>query len=603
MKACALIAICLFYSTVAMAQKSKSDTASPEISLCSMDFAKSVVDQQVFESNALAETEKLINIRIRSADFIWTIDEPAARGYFTDAFRAATDRFNEKGFETKNDKGLVTRLPDYRFEVIRAIAKRDAEWSKRLLEQLLKEYEKAAADRKDSFDKDREIGETMRIAVESVEANPALSWFLFRRTMRYPLDVHWYFALYQIASKDRSFADQLYAELLRVYANESPRRFLFLSAYPFARERIFGIEKFSYGTSMPAQFQGNPELENRFLEIFLQRVSAYAADPANLKLSKEPAFGSETLNIVTALEEIEPIVAARFPQLIQACLDARARAGAMLNELSQKQLDEKREQNESLGYSFNERLAKLEEADSEGKLTDFMIVQLVTWNNANRTDDEYRRIEKWLAKIKDEDVRAGTTNYFWFLRAKLAVKESRFDDARRFSQKIPDTEFRALISFDIAEAQLKNPRDAASVYQTIGELSKMADGLETSITKARLQIAIAALYEKFNRVFAMNELGDAVKTINRLENPDILKGSVARQIRGKDFSFFAVLAMPGADLESTFKNLSKDDFDLPMSQAKALTDKYLKTLAVIAVAQNCVEKLKAKEAKKKQKRT
>ena len=175
-----------FAAISGFAQETKVDSGG-----CNPDFAKFLVDQQVAESKSVPETDKRIRILTRSADFLWKFDQPTAREYFTEAFKVANDRFNEKGFEKRTEKGWTFTSPDYRFEVIRAIAKRDGDWAKRLIEQLLKEYEKTAADR-DFFDKSREIDQILYVAQENVRTNPELSWYLFRRVMRQPLDFYWY---------------------------------------------------------------------------------------------------------------------------------------------------------------------------------------------------------------------------------------------------------------------------------------------------------------------------------------------------------------------------------------------------------------------------
>ena len=231
-----------------------------ETPACNEDFAQFLVDQQVSESRSVDQTDKRVRILIRAAEFIWKYDEPTARQYFTEAFKVATDRFNEKGFEEVEQKGLTTIMPDHRFEVIRAIAAKDGEWAKRLIEQVLKEYEKAAADRKE-FNRTRELQDIMRVAQESVKTNPDLSRALLRRVMAQPLDFHWFFVLYGIAADDRAFADNLYRELLANYVNATPRRLLFLSPYPFASGQPIGPERYQYGASVPDSFTPNRVLQ------------------------------------------------------------------------------------------------------------------------------------------------------------------------------------------------------------------------------------------------------------------------------------------------------------------------------------------------------
>jgi len=148
----------------------------PEVELpaCNEEFARFLVEQQVAESRTVEQTDKRIRILIRSADFLWRFDEPSARSYFTEAFKFATDRFVEKGFEQKESKGLTMLLPDFRFEVIRAIAAKDSAWARRLIDQIMKEYEKAASDRKD-FDRTRELDDILRVAVECEVAGGQVS--------------------------------------------------------------------------------------------------------------------------------------------------------------------------------------------------------------------------------------------------------------------------------------------------------------------------------------------------------------------------------------------------------------------------------------------
>src|SRR5207247_9495548 len=136
------------------------------------------------------------------------------------------DIIKETGFETNkvDDKGSTafTNLPDQRMEVVRAIAKKDSAWAKRLSEQMLTDYDKTAADRT-GFDKTRELGDLLFLARESVKTNPELSRYLFRRIMQYPLFNHWFFVFYDIAKDNTPFADSLYQETINNYRNESPR--------------------------------------------------------------------------------------------------------------------------------------------------------------------------------------------------------------------------------------------------------------------------------------------------------------------------------------------------------------------------------------------
>ena len=577
-----------------------AQVSSKENQACNSEFAKIIVEQQVSESQTIEETDKRIKILLRVADFLWKFDEPTARKYFGAAFQIANERFKEKGFEEKSkggkSEGVVTVLPDYRFEVIRAIAQKDGAWAKKLTEQILNDYDKTSAERTDSYNKTREMTDLLSIAKASAKTNPALSQYLFRRVMNYPLDAHWYFALYMLAEDNKPLADSLYTELLQNYASETPRRLLFLSAYPFARGRIFGIDKFQFGIDVPENFTPNPPLQLQFIETLLRRTEIFANTPDDFNRPPDDFRLPEAIYIMSALQELEPVIIQNFPNLLQRLSVAKSQANALMNEENRK-LKENREKSQTdIDSAFEIRLKRAEKADEEGNLTDYLILQLVT---GAKTEDDFEKTEFWLEKIKGEKTRADLTNYFYFLRSKLAIKEKRFEDARTFAVKVPEIEHRAILFFELANGQLKTVSEAAKVFETLNEISKIGRAGDNSVEKAQVLLGLAAMYEKVNHTAALDELGEAIRVINQLDDPNIFSASVVRQISGEKFNYFAVYSTPGYNMETTFEELGKKDFELSLTHAKSFSDKYFRTLAVLAIAKNCIEvKLKNKNTEK-----
>ncbi|HVF31098.1 MAG TPA: hypothetical protein VNA22_09010 [Pyrinomonadaceae bacterium] len=590
-----LLFIFLLTSSVAVVGQTQPQELPP---VCNDEYARFLVDQQVAESKSVQETDRRVRILIRAADFLWMYDQPTAREYFAEAFKVAGDRFNEKGFEKEELAKSSFRVhPDHRFEVIRAIMVKDGEWAKRLVDQLMKEYEKAAKERT-GFDKTSELDDVIRMAVDSLKTNPELSRQLFRRAMQHPLDFHWMWAPLSAAATNRQFADELYAELLANYANATPRRLLLLSAYPFASARIIGLEKYQFGAFVPESLQPNRNLQQRFIDTFLRRAISYAADPQNINAPAEENRMPEPAYVMTALNELEPIIIRDFPSLIQRLSEARAQTNGLITEQLRKDVHDRETRNEELNYGFDRRLKQLEEAEAKGRLTDFMIVQLLTWGEKGKSEEQFEVIEPWLDKIKEADARQGAINYFWFLRSQLAIREARYDDAEKFARKVPELEHRAILFFEIADKQLKNVNDAATVYSTLREVGRIAEQADNSVEKVRVLLALVNKYSKVNAVFAMQELSDAVRVLNGLEKPQVLSGYITRVIKGKDFSSTASFSMPGYDFETTFREISKNNFELSLSNAKSVDDKYLRALAVFAIAKNCAEAAKKKPAGK-----
>lgn len=251
-------------------------------------------------------------------------------------------------------------------------------------------------------------------------------------------------------------------------------------------------------------------------------------------------------------------------------------------------MDQRESSNLSMNTSFDELLEQAEEADKEGKLTDNMIITMVI--RQRKTEEQFARIEPWLDKIKEDQVRKDSTNYFWFTRSKLAITETRFAEAVRFQGKVTEAEDRAVLAFDLAEKQLEDLSEAASVYQTLSEVAKIAQSLPDTATKAKILMGLAYQYEPFNPGFAIQELSDSVAVINRLQDPDLGSTAVYRQIIGKSYSFFTVYTVPGYDLERTYSKLAARDLGLSLSNARSIDDKFLRTIAVLAVTRECAKK-------------
>lgn len=568
-----------------------SSTASP---VCNAEFAQQIVQQQVMEGKSVTDPVKRIKILLRSGDFLWKFDESTARSYFSEAWKMADDRFKEVGFESKSfssgdGKSTVKEiLPDQRMEVIRVIMKRDKEWAKKLADQMLADLDKTMKDRKDGYDKDREVGDLMRLAIENAQTNPDLAQALLRKVMRYPLQMMW-FTAFQSMAKNKTLADSIYLEALTAFRNESPRRLLYLGPYPFAKDRMFGIDRNSIINS-PPDIQPNDALSRRFLEVFFGRIAAFAASADDINRPAEEYYLPEPVYMVSALNDIEPYIIERFPDLLGRFGEARAQAASLLSEDSRKKMEDREKQPSAFTGTFEDRLKLVEDAESNGKLADPMIINLVFREPTE--DEQFEKIKPWLDKIKEEKPRAETINYFWYKRADLAVKQKRFDDAEKYAMKVPELEFRAILFFDMAKIQEKNVNDAAALFETLNRVSKMARSVDISVSKAQVLLGLATLYEKTNHSTAMDELTEAIRVTNSLKDPDLFKTYISRQIMGKGYGYYASFSAPGFDLEKTFEELSKKDFEISLGQAKSLDDRYFRTLAVIAVAANCAKNTK-----------
>ena len=561
----------------------------PKSELCKTVDPLLLVSQLTSESRNVHETDKRIRILLSSADFVWRFAEEDARRYFGDAYKLAVEDFRENGRKDRTpSRGLMILRPDLRFEVVTAIARRDGAWARRITDEIMAEFEKAAKDRDERFEP-REIGLMLALAEENAETQPDLAWYLFRRVMREPLENHWIYTLRGVRVQNPSMADALYRELLSNYRNESPRRLLFLSSYPFPRERIFGIEKYQVGNTIPAE-DTNPDLQRQFFTTFFDSISAFAAN-SGAQTPQDGLLAPEPMVIVSALAEMEELIIADFPFLLPRFASAKTQALSLMTEELRQRLAERQSLQSNLELSFDERLAAVEEADELGKLQDSMIVGLIFWGI--KSEAQFEKLEPWLSRIAEDDYRKEATAYFWFLRSRLSIKEGRFSDAEKFAAKVPEVEHFAILAFELAQKQMDDINDVSSAYQTLSSLGKTIRRADDSATKAKLLLGLATLYRKLNPSFAMDEVAEAVRVMNRVENPDMSSMSIFRQIIGKTSSSYAVFTIPGKRFEEAFREMSETDISLTLSNARAIEDKYLRTIAVLATIEGCAEIIEA----------
>ena len=568
---------------------------------CDLDFARLLVEQQVADSKNTEDTSKRVNILIRSADFLWKFDEETSRIHLANAFEVAEDRYNELGFErrkiaTFKGKNLTAAVPDYRLEVIQAIAKKDRAWADRLVKDIIKKYEKSAEDRKSTMYNVAEAGVLMRLAFDSIATKPEISLQLYRRAMKYQLDRHWFWNMYSIYRKDANLANQVYESLLNAYVNESPSNLLFLSAYAFGNGKVFGAGRFPFNIGVPTNYVPQRNLQVQFTEVFLNRSERFIENPVELNALPEKNKLAEIAYIVSALNEMEPFVLRDLPNMSARFRLVKSKANASMSEEVRKSLEKKEEDYANQTRSFEELLKRVEEAHEKGTLTDQQIIDMVL---TARVEADYQKAEPWIDKVENKKGRDEVLSYFSYNRARLAISERRFQDAVEVAKKVTDLEQKVLVNIKIAEAKVKETKQVNDAELILLDVSQLAQKMDDSATKAKALLGLANAFEEVNHLYALDELSKAVNVINKLENIDIFRDGTTQEFRGNGYEFLTLLIAGGYNLENTFTKISKNDFQLSLAHAQSLDDKFFKTLAVLTVAKNCRNKVKVKRKKTK----
>ena len=568
------------FAVSAQTKPSAETVAVETVYQCNAEVAGALVTTQVDNSKTITETDKRIKILLRVADFLWKPDESTARKYFAEAFELARERFGEKGAEEVKFTNISGAKQDYRFMVISAVAKHDQKLSDKMLDAVL--ADKAAA--KKAHDESDDGGRMLDIAAEMLKVNKPAAFQFARRAAAADLSetaMSWHGFLYQAAEVDQPATDQLYAELLRQnQTNARINDLYFLASYPFGFDRTIGVNNSSMSNTMPKTFAANPNLQRQFLNLLHARTIALEPNEA---VEKNGYNLPQPLIAFSLWQDLEPWIAERVPEFLPRAAAAKTHANSLMTGDNLTDLGKRRKSGERWRASFDKKLEMLEENEDPTRL-DYLIVDLIF---TAKTEPELVKAADWAGKISEETVRSEAVNFIFFKRAEAAVKENRLTDAQTFAEKVSELEHRAVLFFRIAEARLKSENVGARAAEVLDDAVRAALKAPNGVERAQVLLGAAFYYEKYDQFRAADALGEAVKTINRLENPDLTRSSVVRYIKGKDFGYSTSFDVPGYNFEKSFRQVAKKDWNGALVQAENLADKYLRTLAVLAVVSDC----------------
>jgi hypothetical protein len=581
---------------------------------CDTSRAVAVVETQLSEAKAFADPLKRMGVMTRAADLLWPYERDAARAVFSDAFDLASAHFRERGDETRHDKGradsklsgIVIQLPDQRFVVIRAIARHDSAWARDLALRAADETRaEAEKDNAAAEGQRRPVGEKLLNFAETLlptDFKTALS--IARTTFRDPATMYLSQFLYSVAKIDRGAADAFYKEALAAYADRDTTSLLYLSTYPFALPYPV-MSSLPYIFSVkPAGFVGDPVLQQQYVAVFLglveRRLAALAQQPPP---EAKPYHQSEPELIYLSLRAIEFKYGAQQPELLERIAALEEQAVVLLSPEKQRSLvpGTQREAGDSPfagGDRFDERLEQAER-QTDPDVRDSRITSAII---AVGETAPLEKVEDAARKISDADTRRQVLNWLYFVRAQSAAKSGALDDARKLAEHVEALDERALLFLEIADSGLKRADDRVRAEELLDAVVAAAGKAPETETKARALLGVAYLYTKLDRLRAVEVTGEAVKTINRLQDPDLGAAFLMRKIQGRSFGLYMSNTMPGFKLENSFRELGALDFEAALSAAGDLSDKYQRALAVLSLASKCLEDSAPKPSKTKQNR-
>lgn len=573
---------------------------------CDIPRSLAVVAQQVSDTKEMEDPAGRVAVLVRAADLLWPHEEKSARAVFAEAFELASAHFRARGDETRTDKGradsslagLSIQLPDQRFVVLRAVARRDATWARELSERVAQETAReaeAGARGPGGLDALRGGEKFLALADQLWEVDRGAAVHVFELSFRHPASYSFQRTLYKIARDDESLASTLYHEALAFYAHRTVEDLIYISAYPFGFFDIIAEATVTGAPSLPPDgFVPDRALQRLYVEALLRLGEKRLNTPPAAEPATPATPGrSERSQLYTALAALQPYVAYGLPTFSErvAALKTRAAVGipeselAYLTQLSRKQLVSNGRKDTRPPLDVE---AMLKQADRE-KDPDRRDQMLLFGLTPRIEDAPLERLVEAADKIGDAHARRQFLDYAYFQHGRKSVRGGALEEGARLAEKIDALDDRALLLLLVAEEGLKLSDDRARAEQLLDAVTRAADRAPETLAKARALLGVAHLYARLNYPRGVHLLGQAVKVVNKLRAPDLVSDNILRTVEGKSFSFYTSYPVTGFNLENAFRELGRHDLDGALSAARGLDDRRLRGLASLAATGRCLE--------------
>ncbi len=592
-----LAAILAIFSSLGLSGSAVAQSRSTS-AFCSRDNALELIQQQIDVTKTFDDAVKRIAVLTRAADLLWPDKQQRARSAFLEAFDLAKQNFKEKGDKPRTEgRAMLVEIPDQRYVVIRAVSRRDPAWAKKLTDEMLKDsQEPDKAGPRDSETNVRTAWKLLDTASSFLPSDIGSAMSFATASLNYPASIRLTAFLYKFAEVDQKSADRFYERALAVYSDKPMREFLYLAAYPFAGDSAGDMPWFgSY--NLPGSFRPNIVLQRSFVSLLLRRAQQALQTPLDEgdNYNEFPGTG----HILQVITRVEPEVQKTLPDLMGALEQAK---NDLLGTLSAERqsifFQPKPSRDSGAKKTFDEQIEAAEKEPNVNKRDEL----IVTASLSAIQNENLDHVVSTADKISDSNLRAQLLDWFYFTYTQRAIKEKRIDEARRLASKVEQMDQRAYLYSEIASEALKTIENQSQGASLLDEIVNTADKGPNTIVTSRALLSAAYLYLKFDQNRAMSVLGDAVKSVNRLEAPDFSRQSLVRKLEGKNFARYALFKTPGFDPENAFREMGKIAFDDALSQASGFTDKSLRALIMIDLADICLQKVQQQEKADKAKK-
>jgi hypothetical protein len=427
----------------------------------------------------------------------------------------------------------------------------------------------------------------LELASSLLSINQPVALELIRKSFAYPANVTQARLFYELAASNRTLADQLAREAITTYAqNGTTEDLSFVSVYAFGLPGAISPLTMMMHYTVPQGFEPNAALRELALKAYITRAETLLKNPEQYAENANK-FWPETMQMLVALTTLESLVAQSHPAYAERISALKSSMHTANSEKEQQRaadfLQGRRDKEKE--SKFDSLIEEIErEATPEKK--ERLIANAA---QAAETNTQLEQVESLARRIGESEARRQLSNWLNFKRAQLLVKDGRLDEAKTVADKIDELDNRAILYFEIAREGIKKLEDKKRARELLDEVATAAAKSPDTDVKARTLLGITHLLAGFDALRASEVLADAVKTINTLDEPELGRGFILRRIEGKNFSVYSGYNIPGFNLENSFRELGPHDFDGALALARNLTDRTLRSTAILGLSSQCLE--------------
>lgn len=586
-------------AAVAVAQE-KTKATAPAVEekttpvKCDRDRALALINEQIDNLKMFDDATGRITLTVKAAELLWGVEEVRAREMLEEAYELAYSLFVER---TKNPPPMkhysFNMNEDPRLPVVRAVARKDAAWAKRLSKRLVEETEEIQKLKTETAENSSQTGDNLLNVARSVlPTDQDLALTLARNSLQYQPGNTLLSFLSQFAEVNPAAANNFYREALQVLASGRTKGLLLLSAFAFGQPRIVGPEASYYFSYVTESFNPPAAEQQLFLDAVLHKVDAFAGAPASPSETQEV---SEAATLYLALQGLEPLAEIFQPAYLHRLAAAKITISTLLSDKDRKLTAEQWQEQQRMDKETSESILNRAEKEIDADKKDRLIANAVMAKGSTKNPE---RIESLIKRVTDATLRKQLLSWFAFTRAEHAIGKGRLDEADQYLDGIDETDLRAYLAMKIAKLRLEKAPESQQARDALEPAIALALKAPDGAAKARALFGLTYLYATLDQPRAFSIMNEAVKAVNNTDASALAESMFFREVKGKEFMSFVGYSIAGYSVENTFLGVGEHDFDAALSMALNLSDKTMRSSVIFALAERCLERDLAEKKKR-----